>query len=215
MLLESVEEYSADATRFALADAGDRYVRTLQKYFQQNKAYCSILHGLNSFICRLDGIPFTLQLSHFYLFVLHNQPNKHFYPSPFFHFFIFPSLHLPFSPSLHLPFTPFSPSLLLSISISRIHSISLSLHLSIFPSLYLSFSPSPIFYLLLLSFSPSSYTNSPYLSMEDANFDRSVANQAVTYLHNEEEWARLVLADDAAGENIHHPITTHLLTIRE
>lgn len=39
-----------------------------------------------------------------------------------------------------------------------------------------------------------------YHSMEDANFDRSVANQAVTYLHNEEEWARLVLADDAAGE---------------
>ena len=28
MLLESVEEYSADATRFALADAGDRYVRS-------------------------------------------------------------------------------------------------------------------------------------------------------------------------------------------
>ena len=27
MLLESVEEYSADATRFALADAGDRYVQ--------------------------------------------------------------------------------------------------------------------------------------------------------------------------------------------
>jgi hypothetical protein len=36
--------------------------------------------------------------------------------------------------------------------------------------------------------------------MEDANFDRSVANQAVTYLHNEEEWARQVLAENAAGE---------------
>ena len=33
MLLESVEEYSADATRFALADAGDRYVRTCVCYF--------------------------------------------------------------------------------------------------------------------------------------------------------------------------------------
>lgn len=50
-------------------------------------------------------------------------------------------------------------------------------------------------YLLLLLITPSLYD-----SMEDANFDRSVANQAVTYLHNEEEWARLVLADDAAGE---------------
>ena len=35
--------------------------------------------------------------------------------------------------------------------------------------------------------------------MEDANFDRSVANQAVTYLHNEEEWARLILADELEG----------------
>ena len=36
-------------------------------------------------------------------------------------------------------------------------------------------------------------------SMEDANFDRSVANQAVTYLHNEEEWARLILAEELQG----------------
>ena len=49
--------------------------------------------------------------------------------------------------------------------------------------------------------------------MEDANFDRSVANQAVTYLHNEEEWARLVLADDAAGERVHQLVTAHLLAI--
>ena len=49
--------------------------------------------------------------------------------------------------------------------------------------------------------------------MEDANFDRSVANQAVTYLHNEEEWARLVLADDAAGGRVYHLATAHLLTI--
>lgn len=41
--------------------------------------------------------------------------------------------------------------------------------------------------------------------MEDANFDRSVANQAVTYLHNEEEWARLVLADDQQGTVGHIP----------
>lgn len=36
-------------------------------------------------------------------------------------------------------------------------------------------------------------------SLEDANFDRMVANQAVTYLHNEEEWIRTVLADVKAG----------------
>lgn len=35
--------------------------------------------------------------------------------------------------------------------------------------------------------------------MEDANFDRSVANGAITYLHNEEEWARQALADVASG----------------
>jgi leucyl-tRNA synthetase len=36
-------------------------------------------------------------------------------------------------------------------------------------------------------------------SMEDANFDRAVANQAVTYLYNEEEWFKTVLADEKAG----------------
>ena len=43
------------------------------------------------------------------------------------------------------------------------------------------------------------YVCTAYYSMEDANFDRSVANQAVTYLHNEEEWARLILADELEG----------------
>lgn len=38
MLLESVEEYSADATRFALADAGDRYVRTC--VYHLRSTYC-------------------------------------------------------------------------------------------------------------------------------------------------------------------------------
>eukprot|EP01038_Epipyxis_sp_PR26KG_P005664 gene5664-7821_t len=32
-------------------------------------------------------------------------------------------------------------------------------------------------------------------SLEDANFDRSVANQAILYLHNEEEWIKTVLTD--------------------
>ena len=36
-------------------------------------------------------------------------------------------------------------------------------------------------------------------SMEDANFDRSVANQAITYLFVEEEWIKSILADKAAG----------------
>jgi len=35
-------------------------------------------------------------------------------------------------------------------------------------------------------------------SLEDANFDRSVANQAILYLHNEEEWIKLVLADSSS-----------------
>jgi leucyl-tRNA synthetase len=37
-------------------------------------------------------------------------------------------------------------------------------------------------------------------SLEDANFDRSVANQAVSYLFTEEEWVKLVLQDSAAGK---------------
>uniref|UniRef100_A0A7S3LYW7 leucine--tRNA ligase n=1 Tax=Spumella elongata TaxID=89044 RepID=A0A7S3LYW7_9STRA len=36
-------------------------------------------------------------------------------------------------------------------------------------------------------------------SLEDANFDRQVANQAITYLYNEEEWIRTVFADVAKG----------------
>ena len=36
-------------------------------------------------------------------------------------------------------------------------------------------------------------------SMEDANFDRSVANQAVLYLFTEEEWVRSVLAEEQGG----------------
>lgn len=32
-------------------------------------------------------------------------------------------------------------------------------------------------------------------TLEDANFDRSVANQAIIYLYNEEEWIMGVLAD--------------------
>ena len=36
-------------------------------------------------------------------------------------------------------------------------------------------------------------------SLEDANFDRSVANQAVTYLFNEEEWCKAILEDEKAG----------------
>lgn len=37
-------------------------------------------------------------------------------------------------------------------------------------------------------------------SMEDANFDRAVANQAITYLWNEEEWIKQVLSDSASGK---------------
>jgi leucyl-tRNA synthetase len=36
-------------------------------------------------------------------------------------------------------------------------------------------------------------------TLEDANFDRAVANQAITYLYNEEEWIRTVLADVEKG----------------
>ena len=36
-------------------------------------------------------------------------------------------------------------------------------------------------------------------TLEDANFDRSVANQAITYLFNEEEWIRQVLGDVEKG----------------
>eukprot|EP01041_Mallomonas_annulata_P005684 gene5684-11471_t len=36
-------------------------------------------------------------------------------------------------------------------------------------------------------------------SMEDANFDRGVANQAISYLFVEEEWFKSVLADKSAG----------------
>lgn len=32
-------------------------------------------------------------------------------------------------------------------------------------------------------------------TMEDANFDRSVANQAISYLYNEEEWVQTVIED--------------------
>jgi leucyl-tRNA synthetase len=35
--------------------------------------------------------------------------------------------------------------------------------------------------------------------MDDANFDRSVANQAITYLYNEEEWVRQVTNDKNSG----------------
>lgn len=37
-------------------------------------------------------------------------------------------------------------------------------------------------------------------TLEDANFDRSVANQAITYLFNEEEWIKSVIADKSAGK---------------
>lgn len=37
-------------------------------------------------------------------------------------------------------------------------------------------------------------------NMDDANFDRSVANQAIIYLYNEEEWVKSVLADKAEGK---------------
>mmetsp|Transcript_25765 Transcript_25765/g.42990 ORF Transcript_25765/g.42990 Transcript_25765/m.42990 type:complete len:1134 (+) Transcript_25765:61-3462(+) len=37
-------------------------------------------------------------------------------------------------------------------------------------------------------------------SLEDANFDRSVANQAISYLFTEEEWIKSVLADAASGK---------------
>lgn len=37
-------------------------------------------------------------------------------------------------------------------------------------------------------------------TMEDANFDRSVANNAVTYLYNEETFARTVFADIKSGK---------------
>jgi len=36
-------------------------------------------------------------------------------------------------------------------------------------------------------------------SMEDANFDRSVANQAISSMYVEEEWVRSVIADSSAG----------------
>jgi cysteinyl-tRNA synthetase len=36
-------------------------------------------------------------------------------------------------------------------------------------------------------------------TLEDANFDRAVANQAITYLYNEEEWIRQVLAEAEKG----------------
>lgn len=129
-------------------------------------------------------------------------------------------LHLPllidsFSPSLHLPFLHlfFSPSLhhpVLHLFISS-SPCPPSLHLFISPSSISSSPHLPVLHLFISS-SHLLSTLSLLLSMEDANFDRSVANQAVTYLHNEEEWARLVLADDAAGENIHHLIISHLLT---
>ncbi|CAE7463600.1 unnamed protein product, partial [Symbiodinium microadriaticum] len=37
-------------------------------------------------------------------------------------------------------------------------------------------------------------------TMEDANFDRSVANQAIIYLYNEEEWAKSIVADKVDGK---------------
>jgi leucyl-tRNA synthetase len=37
-------------------------------------------------------------------------------------------------------------------------------------------------------------------SLEDANFDRSVANQAITYLFNEEEWIKSVLLEISEGK---------------
>jgi leucyl-tRNA synthetase len=37
-------------------------------------------------------------------------------------------------------------------------------------------------------------------SMEDANFDRSVANQAIIELYKEEEWCRSIIADRTAGK---------------
>ena len=36
-------------------------------------------------------------------------------------------------------------------------------------------------------------------TMENANFDRSVANQAIIYLYNEEEWAKSIVADKLQG----------------
>lgn len=37
-------------------------------------------------------------------------------------------------------------------------------------------------------------------TMEDANFDRSVANQAIIYLFNEEEWIKSIVADISEGK---------------
>jgi leucyl-tRNA synthetase len=37
-------------------------------------------------------------------------------------------------------------------------------------------------------------------NMDDANFDRSVANQAIIYLYNEEEWVKSVLVEKAEGK---------------
>jgi len=37
-------------------------------------------------------------------------------------------------------------------------------------------------------------------TMEDANFETSVANQAVTYLYVEEEWVREMIEDNKAGK---------------
>ena len=117
--------------------------------------------------------------------------------------------------SLFVPVLLFSALLPIVSMMPFILPLSLSHNFFLFPSLVASqissysFSLSPLLPLTLCTH----LSRSLPLSMEDANFDRSVANQAVTYLHNEEEWARLVLADDAAGERVHQLVTAHLLAI--
>ena len=72
------------------------------------------------------------------------------------------------------------------------------IHLELLRSIWIQIGTTDFFLALFISH-VCMYVCTAYNSMEDANFDRSVANQAVTYLHNEEEWARLILADELEG----------------
>ena len=72
------------------------------------------------------------------------------------------------------------------------------IHLELLRSIWIQIGTT-VFFLALFISHVCMYVCTAYYSMEDANFDRSVANQAVTYLHNEEEWARLILADELEG----------------
>ena len=87
MLLESVEEYSADATRFALADAGDRYVRTHVYHFRST--HCKTMHMITLFYSfNLNKIKFdfnifafiTIDLIYYFQFF---YSLRSFSPSPF------------------------------------------------------------------------------------------------------------------------------------